>query len=407
MEDLSLKELPEEPQPGIASCVPCAQAVELPRSFCVALWTDSNQFAGTEKHLLELESALRARGVKAWVVCPEGSPLGEEVRRRGGTHVKLAAKGWRAVGAVLRVRSWLAHGRIAVVHTHNGWTTLWAVWARGLAFRGAHVASQHFIKPAHAGRRGAIGWLAGKMHRWVARSVDQWIAVSRAVRDGMLARGEALGECIRVVHHGLDAHRLGPVVPREALPAPSILEEGAVLLCVARLSPEKDHRVLFRACALLKAEGERFTLWLVGDGELRGTLEREVIELGLGEYVRFWGYQAHPSAWTQHADIVVLASPAEPFGLVVLEAMAWAKPVVVARAGGPMEVVEEGHTGLLFEPGDARDLALKIRALLACAKARRLMGEAGRRTWLERFEASGMGEQTCAIYRAALGDRGR
>src|SRR5439155_826040 len=104
-------------------------------------------------------------------------------------------------------------------------------------------------------------------------------------------------------------------------------------------------------------------------------------------------------------DVFVLPSVSrlEAFGIVALEAMATAKPVIVADIPGVREVIEDGREGLLADPLNARDLAEKIRRLLADPEARRVMGERGREKVLESFGIERVTDQIEGVYRSVLG----
>ena len=116
------------------------------------------------------------------------------------------------------------------------------------------------------------------------------------------------------------------------------------------------------------------------------------------------GFRSDVSALMSACDIFVLPAPAEPFGLVLIEAMALGKPVIAAAAGGPLEIVADGETGLLFEPGNAESLSSAIRRLLADPDLRRRMGIAGRKRYAQKFTARRMAENMQQVY--AGGQRG-
>ncbi len=116
--------------------------------------------------------------------------------------------------------------------------------------------------------------------------------------------------------------------------------------------------------------------------------------------VRLLGFRRDIPALMSACDIFVLPAPAEPFGLVLLEAMAMGKPVIAANAGGPCEIVVHGQTGLLFEPGNPQSLAAAIADLLNNPEKARAMGAAGRQRFEEHFTAGRMAAQVAAIYAA-------
>ncbi len=382
--------------------VPCAD-----QKLRVLLWTDSDQFAGTERHNCELENGLRSLGIRVRMACPVPSPLSRAVSSNGGVVVPLSCKGRRTFPALLQLRRWLRSQEVEVIHAHNGRTALLGALACWWAGRGILVVSQHFIHPARSLRRGLRKWASCCIHRWMSGRVAHWIAVSEAVRRQMLLRGDAPGERVSVVHNGLECGETGhDLESAGGYRRTALVSQGPVIVCVARLAPEKGHETLLRALAILRAEGCSFCVWMVGEGELRRGLERQVETLGLGGQVVFAGHQSDPGMWIEAADLLVLASPEEPFGLVLLEAMIRRKPVVAARAGGPCEIVDDQRSGLLFLPGDARDLAMKLRVLLEQKAVRRLMGEAGFERWRGLFGAETMSVKTVSVYHAALQRRG-
>jgi glycosyltransferase involved in cell wall biosynthesis len=115
------------------------------------------------------------------------------------------------------------------------------------------------------------------------------------------------------------------------------------------------------------------------------------------------GFRSDVSALMAACDIIVLPAPAEPFGLVLIEAMALGKPVIAAAAGGPLEIVADGETGLLFEPGNAGSLAGAMGRLLADPDLRRRMGIAGRRRYAQKFTARRMAEKMQEVYQGVTG----
>jgi glycosyltransferase involved in cell wall biosynthesis len=107
-------------------------------------------------------------------------------------------------------------------------------------------------------------------------------------------------------------------------------------------------------------------------------LAERIRALGLGHQVFLTGPQQNVPEWMQAMDVVVHASDREPFGMVIVEAMALGKPVVAGAAGGPTEIVADGVTGLLSPYGDAAALAAAIRRYLDDPALARRLGAAGR-----------------------------
>jgi glycosyltransferase involved in cell wall biosynthesis len=153
--------------------------------------------------------------------------------------------------------------------------------------------------------------------------------------------------------------------------------EPDLVVCVGRLSPEKDHRTLLRAMALLPPECS-WRLAIVGDGHERRQLEAYARDRGVGERTMFTGHVADPFAWMMRASVAVCASIYEGLGNAVIEALACGTPVVSTDCPyGPREILKDGRYGTLTPVGDAAALAAAIRAALAGAPDRHALAARG------------------------------
>jgi glycosyltransferase involved in cell wall biosynthesis len=175
-----------------------------------------------------------------------------------------------------------------------------------------------------------------------------------------------------------------------------------ILVCPARLEEEKGHVVLINALRMLRGEGVEFLGLLVGEGSQESAVRERIHAAGLSGRVQLVGQQPEIGVWLRAADVVVLPSPAEPFGLVLVEAMCRGVPVVAAAAGGPSEILEDG-SGLLFTPGDPRDLGCKLLQLLTQPGLCRRLSEAGHSRWAAKFSVEGMCQAMWEVYAEAMG----
>ncbi|RMG69356.1 MAG: glycosyltransferase family 1 protein [Bacteroidetes bacterium] len=180
------------------------------------------------------------------------------------------------------------------------------------------------------------------------------------------------------------------------------------LLFVGVLQPSKGVRVLLEAAHLLHQQGHDFVLEYMGRFESRAyqaEIEGLVAEWGLEEHVRFLGVQTGETKCRSFARCDIFCFPtyfeSETFGLVALEAMQFAKPVVATRWRGVPTVVAEGETGFLVPPKEAAPLAAKIAELLSQPALRQAMGQAGRQRYLDLFTA----ERHYQLLEAALAGR--
>jgi glycosyltransferase involved in cell wall biosynthesis len=180
-----------------------------------------------------------------------------------------------------------------------------------------------------------------------------------------------------------------------------------VLLCVARLVPDKDHDTLLAAFAQLTARHPGAELRLVGSGPRRPDLERKVQELGLAGQVKFLPTTKDVRHLYQKADIFVLSSVAEALPNVILEAMAAGLPVVATRVGGVPEAVASGDTGLLVAPRDTPGLAAALGRLLDEPETRLNMGRRGRERAVAEFSFDAMVRRHEELWAKLLRDNGR
>jgi glycosyltransferase involved in cell wall biosynthesis len=198
---------------------------------------------------------------------------------------------------------------------------------------------------------------------------------------------------VDLVYPGADLNRFNP--SRLADPArmrTSLgLPEAVTIGIVGRLQRWKGMHVFLDAMRRVVDEFPEVRGVIVGgdhplEPEYPKELRAQCKRLGLGDAVRFAGPQADAENWMQAMDIVVHASDREPFGIVIVEAMALGKPVVAGDAGGPAEIIDVGRDGLLSPYGDVDALASHLIRLVADPELRQSLGAAARQA-AERFSA--------------------
>jgi colanic acid/amylovoran biosynthesis glycosyltransferase len=184
---------------------------------------------------------------------------------------------------------------------------------------------------------------------------------------------------MHVVRLGVDADEFKPV-SREA--------EGPLqIVCVGRLVPAKGQHILLRAFSSLHSKGHNLHLRLIGDGPDRASLEKEVAETKLTDYVTFCGSLNHDQAREQlgSADIFALASFAEGIPIALMEAMAMSIPCISTNVAGIPELIRSNIEGLLVPPSSVEALAAALELLILDPALRRRLGDAGRERVLERY----------------------
>jgi glycosyltransferase involved in cell wall biosynthesis len=242
--------------------------------------------------------------------------------------------------------------------------------------------------------------------RLLATGVDTALAISRAVADELRAAGFPASR-LTALPNGLDPDTVRPNRSRQAVRAAlGIAPEAPLALAVGQLVPWKGQDVLLQAFARIAAPEARL---LVAGADLFGEHPAYAQRLAAlaDPRVRLLGPRADVPDLLGAADLLVLPSLGEPFGRVVLEAMAAALPVLATDAGGPRDIVVPGHTGWLVPPGDVPALAEALAAALALgADHRRQMGENGRRRLVVRYSPAGQAWRLAGVYaRLSAGER--
>jgi glycosyltransferase involved in cell wall biosynthesis len=293
---------------------------------------------------------------------------------------------------LMALRSLYARERVDVLHFHSpvaGGQSIPAVAAR-LAGVPLTLATYHQIQPARLPRRTRM--VNAVTHTLL---VDKTIAVSRDVQQTLARATGVPARRVSVIHNGID-----PVESTGSLGKLPTRREGEVWIgYFGRLSPEKGVGGLLGALAVLPSDGPPIRTLIVGDGPERAALVAAAERLGVSNRVAFLGFRSDARKIMEQVDMVVHVPVYEGFGLVVVEAMAASRAVVVNDApGGLPEIAQHGETGIVVPAGDAHALARALASLALDPEARARMGRAGRARYERLFSARAMAERTAELY---------
>jgi glycosyltransferase involved in cell wall biosynthesis len=378
----------------------------------------TSEIGGADVALLRLVRGLDQSRFAATVVLPAEGPLTEALRASGCDVVVLPGlmnlsrhKGlWNLVryGANFpRAVAALAHlirGRgIDLVHSNTLHTLQGFVAAR--LTRTPHVWHVREIVLQSRLARSVEGFLAPRFSAAV-------VTVSDAARAMFLDRRGRLPRNVATLYDGVDTRCFVPGYDGSGVRRELGLDPEALLVgFVGRLDHWKGVDVFLRASAICTKCSPEARFVVIGGAvegreEVARQLEQLAQRLGIDDVVRFAGWRYGPDAMPAvfaALDIVVLPSTwPEPFGLVLVEAMASAKPVIASNHGGPVEVCVPGATGLLVRPGDPEALASTMLELLHDPDRRARMGQQGRARVEEHFEQRRCVERFEALYEAVV-----
>lgn len=346
---------------------------------------------GSERHLLTLLPALRARGIDArflgldvpgtdtrrfYAALDEVGVPHRSVRCTFDANPRMAAA---VVGAVRDEKPALLHTHLVHADVYGGF------------------ASTLLRIPVVSSRHNDDRYLLGPFRhidRAFARPARRIIAISDAVHRFLAAAGLP-AEKLVTVHYGLDQlpGEASEVQPDEL----GIAADAPVILAIGRLTEQKDHPTLLRSFARAHVNHPRAVLVILGIGPLEARTRALVEELGLNGAV-FMPGRLEIRDWLDRADLFVHTSRWEGFGMVLLEAMLAGLPIIATRVSAVPEVVADGHTGLLFEAGDDAGIGGAIDALLTNRLLATRLGAAGLARAQDRFSVERMAARTIAVY---------
>jgi glycogen(starch) synthase len=287
-----------------------------------------------------------------------------------------------------------------VVHGHD-----WLVAPAAATL--AEEAGRPYVTTIHATEYGRHqGWVGEhpqcyihEVETWMTRRADRVIACSHYMR-GHVADVFGIDEAaVTVIPNGIDPRDLVPVDDLDALRARFAAPDEKLVLLIGRLVYEKGFQVALEALprVIRRVGGVRFLV--AGSGTHEAELKRQASALGLTEHGTFMGWIGDDVLHSLYriADLCVVPSIYEPFGLVALEAMASGCPCIVADTGGLREVVPTSDVGLRFRSRDPRSLGRMMQRVLTDEALRdRLVAEASEHVL--RFDWADVAQQTRRVY---------
>ena len=348
---------------------------------------------GGQNQVLLTVNGLRSIGERAALVAhPDG-----ELRRRAAEGLELIPMAPRTemdLTAAWRFSRVIKRLAPDVIHAHDPHGVAMASLALSLGSSTAQGRAPRLV----ASRRVDFHLKGNSFSRWKYRQVDAFIAASEAIRQMLVADGVPAERTV-TVHEGIDVDHVVAAPPVNVHEAFWLPHQAPVVGNVAALVPHKGQRYLVDAAHLVVQNVPDARFIILGEGELREHLEKQVHEHHLEKHVLLPGFRTDVLGCIKGFDLFVMSSVTVGLGTSLLDAMACGRPIVATRAGGIPEIVEEGVNGALVPPRDAASLAAAIVRALKDEGWRRRMGEAGLARVRERFTVDRMVEQTAAVYR--------
>ena len=350
---------------------------------------------GGPQQVIYLIDALNERGVENILVCPPDSGIDTVARQHGIRVQNLFCAGDLDLPFAYRLTQFIQKEKPDIVHCHS---------RRGADVLGGLAASFADV-PAVVSRRvdnTELRLVAGLRYR----PFRKVIAISEAIADVLRDRGiEDMR--IEVIRSAVDVDAFSDTadcaqVRTEFRLAPQHFAVAAA----GQLIPRKGHQYLLQAIADLKDRYPQLRLVIFGEGYLNNQLRAQASSLGLGDIVQFAGFREDLDASISCFDLLAHPALAEGLGVAALKAAAAGLPVVGFAAGGIVEAVTDGETGLLVEPEDSDALGTAIARLVDDSDLAARLGAAGRERMRNEFSIATMADKHVALYETVLSEKG-
>jgi alpha-maltose-1-phosphate synthase len=291
-----------------------------------------------------------------------------------------------------------------IVHSHTWYAHLGGFWAK-LLYGMPFVATSHSLEPLRPWKEDQLG-RAYHLSTWIEKTglegADAVIAVSNMMKADIAKLFTAPDERLHVIHNGVNLEKWNPTPISDALKKEWGIKDDYILF-VGRPTPQKGMEYLVDAADQIDP-GVQIVFGAVGadtkeyEDRMKEKVAKKKNILWINKLLKEEEYiQLYSSA-----KVFVCPSVYEPFGIINLEAMACATPVVATRTGGIVEVVVPEETGLLVEPRDAQQIADSVNRILKDPALAKKFGQNGRARVERQFSWTYIAEQTKKLYEQLL-----
>lgn len=373
--------------------------------------------AGVGRHVLDLAVTMHRAGIDVTVACPQVRQDARQdvsfVDRLQGAGVSVAPVPMqRSIQPLADLRAYrrlarlIGRGDYDVVHTHSSKA---GVLGRLAAWR-ASVPAIVYTPNAFAflgARNRLLFWVYRATERWLGQHLTQAV-VCVSASEVMLAQRERIAppERLVLIENTIDASVFAQAQDNRAAKAALGLDaDRPVAGFVGRLAAQKGIECFVEAARLATESQANAQFVLVGEGELEGAVRQMITKHHLAGHVHLAGYRPNIPQVMAALDVFVLPSLYEGLSYTLMEAMAAARAVVATDVMGNRDLIQDGDTGLLVPPGDARALAEAVVRLLSRPDERGRLGHRALAVALARPAPEQMTHQVLGLYKNLLDSR--
>jgi glycogen(starch) synthase len=294
-----------------------------------------------------------------------------------------------------------------LIHIHD-----WLVAPSGVGFK--HFLGKPLVCTMHSTEHGRSSlhdpdsFMIDGMEWWSCYEASRVIVTSNSMKGEVCGHFHVPSDKVDIIPNAIEAEKYAVDVDRLGVRRRfGVWDHEKLVLYVGRLVPQKGIEYLIRAMPRVRGRFPESKFVIVGEGWMRGHLEWLADQAGQRGRVNFTGFISDSDlvALTKSADVMVVPSVYEPFGIVALEGMAAGVPVVASQVGGLAEVVEHEKTGVWAYPRSPESIAWGIERVLSDWGFRDWLVKNGHEAIKTRFSWAAVAKQTAEIYKRVLGEK--
>lgn len=361
---------------------------------------DSAGYGGGERYILDIIK-YASFNIHHWVAIPYDGPLKAQLETLGVPNIVIDFEKRFSIKSILSLVRFIRQIQPAIIHSHGYRSNIYGRMAAILSGK-IHVCTVHVSLYDYIDTPKWLRRMYMIIEQVTSMVTRRFICISNAMMNDVVRLGISANKTIQIPN-GVDTRRFYPRNNIEEIKQELGIDgKSPVIGTIGRMVTEKGQIFLIKALAVLKSRYPDLICLFIGDGPLLSMLKASAIELGVSESCKFVGVRDDLEKIYPVMDLFVLPSLREPFGLVLLEAMASGIPVLATSTGGPVDFIQPGENGVLVAPKDSNALAEQIANLLSDVKKRERIAAAGLKTVHDRFCIGKMIAGIEAVYRSVL-----
>ncbi len=351
---------------------------------------------GAETVCLHLASSLDASRFRSLVVLPDDRWLNRELQQRGVRTVLSGARSQGTRAHIHTLRQLLRTENVDLIQSHLPDQNFFSAVAGSRSGCKTVVTYHGALDRGHAKARLKL-W-------WVRRACAAAVGVSRHMVSQLAEAGFPSAK-LHCIYNGVETALFRAAASGRLRRELGCAAEDKLVGIIANLRGSKGYEHFVQAARSVAECLPQARFLAVGETEpvLEQRLRRQLSEMGLESRFHLLGFRSDVPEILAELDVFVLSSTNEGFSIATVEAMAAGKPVVVTRSGGPQEIVEDGHTGILVPPADPAALAREVCALLKSPERAAALGAEARQAAERRFSLAAMVGEYERLYTQLLG----